>query len=249
MTLGNGGKEAASLTPCLPQSQTESLRKTNFLEQRIMRISHGGEGSLRAMPLGNYIIMLVASIFFMIQFNFDADQRYLGSLILEGWSLPAMAGYLWLHTGVVHIISNLATLWIFGRYVCRRMGTVNYILAYLFAGFTSAVFHIIYDGRPAIGASGAIMGVLGLHVVLCFNRLGVWGPWLVLAWYLANMIAGALEATSTAHMAHIGGFLGGILLAWLLVLFKVVEPEEQPEPPPPKATSPFLVHRKILTIF
>ena len=214
-----------------------------------MRISHGGEGSLRAMPLGNYIIMLVASIFFMIQFNFDADQRYLGSLILEGWSLPAMAGYLWLHTGVVHIISNLATLWIFGRYVCRRMGTVNYILAYLFAGFTSAVFHIIYDGRPAIGASGAIMGVLGLHVVLCFNRLGVWGPWLVLAWYLANMIAGALEATSTAHMAHIGGFLGGILLAWLLVLFKVVEPEEQPEPPPPKATSPFLVHRKILTIF
>jgi len=190
------------------------------------------------MPLGNYIIMLVASIFFMIQFNFDPDQRYLGGLILEGWSLPAMAGYLWLHTGVVHIISNLVTLWIFGRHVCRRMGTLNYIIAYLFAGFTSAIFHIMLDGRPAIGASGAIMGILGLHVVLCFNRFGALGPWLVLAWYLANLIAGLLEATPTAHMAHIGGFFGGILLAGLLVLFKVVEPEKKPEPPPKEATEP-----------
>jgi rhomboid protease GluP len=149
-----------------------------------------------------------------------------------------MAGYLWLHTGMVHIVSNLVTLWIFGRYVCRRMGTVNYVLAYLFAGFTSAVFHIMFDGRPAIGASGAIMGILGLHVVLCFNRFGALGPWLVLGWYLANMIAGVFEATPTAHMAHIGGFLGGILLAGLLVLFKVVEPEKQPEPPPTEATAP-----------
>jgi len=195
-----------------------------------MRISHGGAASLRAIPLGNYIIMLVAALFFMIQFNFDPNQKYLGGLILTGWSFPAMAGYLWLHTGFVHVISNLVTLWIFGRHVCRRMGTLNYIVAYLFAGFTSAVFHIMFDGRPAIGASGAIMGVLGLHVVLCYNRFGALGPWLVLVWYLANILAGVLEASTAAHMAHVGGFLGGILLALLLVLFKVVEPEAKPEP-------------------
>ena len=85
------------------------------------------------MPLGNYFIMLAAAIVFMIQFNFDRDQRYLGGLILESWSLPAMTGYLWLHTGLAHIISNLVTLCIFGRYVCRRMGTASYVLAYLFA--------------------------------------------------------------------------------------------------------------------
>lgn len=195
-----------------------------------MRISHGGEASLRAIPLGNYIIMLVISFFFMIQFNFDPQQKYLGGLILTDWSLPAIFGYFWLHTGFVHIISNLVTLWIFGRYVCRRMGTLNYIVAYLFAGFTSAVFHIMYDGRPAIGASGAIMGVLGLHVVLCYTRFGTLGPYLVLLWYLANILAGALQASPAAHMAHVGGFLGGILLALLLLLFKVVEPEPKPEP-------------------
>ena len=195
-----------------------------------MRIIHGRITSPQDVPFGNYALMLLASTTFMLQFLFDGKQQYLSGLILQDWSFFGIVGHLWLHTGLIHITSNLVVLWIFGRHVCRRMGNANYILAYFVVGLASAVVHIAYDGRPAIGASGAIMGILGLHVVLCFNRFGPLGPWIVLVWYLLDMTAGTLQATPTAHMAHVGGFLGGIILAWLLVILNVVEREEQPVP-------------------
>ena len=205
-------------------------QEDHSLEQRIVRILHGRITSPQDVPLGNYALMLLASTTFMLQFLFDSKQQYLSGLILQDWSFFGIVGHLWLHTGLIHITSNLIVLWIFGRHVCRRMGNANYILAYFVVGLTSAVVHIAYDGRPAIGASGAIMGILGLHVVLCFDRFGVLGPWIVLVWYLLNITAGTVGATPTAHMAHVGGFLGGIILAWLLVILNVVEREEQPIP-------------------
>ena len=188
-------------------------QEDHSLEQRIVRILHGRITSPQDVPLGNYALMLLASTTFMLQFLFDSKQQYLSGLILQDWSFFGIVGHLWLHTGLIHITSNLIVLWIFGRHVCRRMGNANYILAYFVVGLTSAVVHIAYDGRPAIGASGAIMGILGLHVVLCFDRFGVLGPWIVLVWYLLNITAGTVGATPTAHMAHVGGFLGGVFSA------------------------------------
>ncbi|MBN2270958.1 MAG: rhomboid family intramembrane serine protease [Sedimentisphaerales bacterium] len=195
-----------------------------------MRIIHGRTTSPQDVPFGNCVLMLLASTTFMLQFLFDDKQQYLSGLILQNWSFLGIVGHLWLHTGLIHITSNLVVLWIFGRHVCQRMGNANYILAYFIVGLASAAVHIVYDGRPAIGASGAIMGILGLYVVLCFKRFGVLGPWIILVWYLLNVAGGVLQATPAAHMAHVGGFLGGIILAWSLVILNVVEREEQPVP-------------------
>ncbi|MBN2136301.1 MAG: rhomboid family intramembrane serine protease [Sedimentisphaerales bacterium] len=178
------------------------------------------------MPLGNYIIILLASVTFLLQFTFDYNQEYLTGLILQDWSFTAIIGHMWLHTGLIHIISNIVILWIFGRHVCRKMGNANYILAYIAVGLASAMIHIIYDGRPAIGASGAIMGILGMHVVLCFKRFSMAGPWIVLVWYLLNVTVGILKSTPTAYLAHAGGFVSGIILASSLVILNIVEQEE-----------------------
>ena len=184
------------------------------------------------IPLGNYVIMLLVTITFMLQFLYDSNQQYLTGLILQDWSITGIVGHLWLHTGLIHIISNLIVLWIFGRYVCAKMGNANYILAYFLVGLISAVVHLMYDGRPAIGASGAVMGVLGLHAVLCFNRFSILGPWVVLVWYLLNVTVGVLEATPTAHLAHAGGFIGGIIIASALIRLKIVQRESKPAKPP-----------------
>lgn len=103
---------------------------------------------------------------------------------------------------------------------------MNYPLAYLFVGVISAVVHIIYDGRPAIGASGAVMGILGMYVVLCFGRFGWLGPWLILVWFLLNLTGGVAGSLPVAFLAHIGGFLGGVALAGILMLFRIVERED-----------------------
>jgi membrane associated rhomboid family serine protease len=160
---------------------------------------------------------------FAIQINCDPKQQYLNGLILERVSFSAVLGYMWLHMSGVHIVGNLIALWIFGRYVSLKIGNANYLLSYVCLGIAAAAVHVLYDGRPTIGASGAIMGILGMHVVLCFKRFGVLGPWLVLAWFVLNLSAGIIGGYPTTYMAHVGGFLGGMLLANVFILLNIVE--------------------------
>lgn len=188
-----------------------------------MRIRFRKNASVQEWPAGNYVVMLLATVTFAIQMTGDPKQQYLNGLILERFSFLALFGHIWLHMSGVHIIGNLLTLWIFGRYVSLKVGNANYPLVYVMLGFAAAAVHVLYDGRPTIGASGAIMGVLGMHVVLCFRRLSPAGPWLVLVWYLLNLTGGIIGGYPTTYMAHVGGFVAGILMANVLILLKVAK--------------------------
>lgn len=177
-------------------------------------------------PSGTYIVMLLATVTFAIQMAGDPKQQYLNGLILERFSCLALFGHIWLHMSAIHIVGNLITLWIFGRYVSIKIGNAVFPLVFVLLGFAAAGVHLVYDGRPTIGASGAIMGVLGMHVVLCFRRLSPVGPWLVLLWFLLNLTAGIIGGYPTTYMAHVGGFVAGILMANALILLKVADCSE-----------------------
>ena len=82
-----------------------------------------------------------------------------------------------------------------------------YLLVYILLGIAAAIVHLLYDGRPAIGASGAIMGILGLNMVICFNKFSKVGPWLIIFWLCSTIVAGVTNTTATAHMEHFSGFL------------------------------------------
>jgi membrane associated rhomboid family serine protease len=174
--------------------------------------------------------MLLMVIVFTIQFTCDPGQEYLDCLVLGEGTIASLLGYMWLHVGPAHIFFNLLILWIFGRSVCFKMGNAMYAAAYIFLGLTAAVVHLSYDGRPAIGASGAIMGVLGMHTVLCFQRFSSAGPWIILAWFILTLGLGVLGRYETAYMAHAGGFLAGIMLANLLLLARAADSRETSEP-------------------
>jgi len=174
-------------------------------------------------PLGNYAIMMVIACIFAVQMILDPGAHYLSSLILDKWSMPGLLGHMWLHMTTVHLVGNLVTLWLFGYYVCPRLGSAKYLLAYVGVGIAAGFVHLMYDGRPVIGASGAIMGILGMYVVLCFRQLSSLGPWLILAWFLATLGAGMLGGFPAAYMAHIGGFLSGMALAVFLMVFRIVD--------------------------
>ena len=175
------------------------------------------------LPAGNYIVMMLATVTFAIQMIGDPKQQYLNGFILKQFTFSSMFGYMWLHMSMAHIVGNLITLWIFGRRVSLKISDASYVLSYILLGIASAAVHVSYDGRPTIGASGAIMGVLGMHVVLCFRQFGVLGPWLILIWFLLNLTAGIIGGYSTTYMAHTGGFLAGMILATLLIIFKVAK--------------------------
>lgn len=171
--------------------------------------------------------------------------RYTEALFAERHGLPARDWWpfltsQFLHGGWLHLIANVWTLSIFGDNVEDRLGPLRYLVFYLLAGLVAAAVHVASDpgsNLPVIGASGAIAGVMGAYFVsyprarivtlvpIFFWPVFVELPALVYLglWFLIQLQSGNLaraghaQAGGVAWWAHVGGFLGGILLLWTLL--------------------------------
>lgn len=154
----------------------------------------------------------------------------------------AVISAMFLHGGWFHLLFNMLFLWIFGRHLEDVLGRGWFALLYFSSGIAALLLHYVMTlalakqdmDIPAIGASGAIAGVLGLFAVR-FYRTGVriWvlfiytvslpavlflGAWLFNeVWLGVGALASATQ-TSVANWAHIGGFLYGMLMALVLHL-------------------------------
>ena len=162
---------------------------------------------------------------------------------------------MFLHGGLMHIGSNMLYLWIFGDNIEDRLGHFRYLLFYLLCGFLATFAHAMFSPAsriPAIGASGAIAGVLGAYLILYpharvmtlipiffFITLRELPAIIILGfWFVLQLFSGvgslgvpaAQEAGGVAYFAHIGGFVAGMLLITVLGGFR--RPRRR-EPPPP----------------
>ena len=185
-----------------------------------------GRKTLHWEGAGNHIVMVLMAVMFALQFGYDPGAEYLDGLVLQKIAPQGLFGYMWLHMDIIHIVSNILMLWIFGEYVCSKIGNGKFFISYLALGIAAGVVHCVFDGRAAIGSSGAIMGVLGMCVVLCFRKFSAAGPWLILAWYLLNVFVGVAGVSPTAHLSHVGGFIAGVILAGCFVFFNMVDSED-----------------------
>jgi rhomboid family protein len=148
---------------------------------------------------------------------------------------------MFLHGGWAHLLGNMLFLWIFGDNVEDRLGHFGFLLFYLLCGYAATFAHA-WAGPgsvvPAIGASGAISGVLGAYLVMFPRARIVTLFWLFLfvrfvevpalvflpIWFLIQFLSGiaslgAADVASTggvAWFAHVGGFLAGIVLLFLM---------------------------------
>ncbi|MBL8884359.1 MAG: rhomboid family intramembrane serine protease [Hyphomicrobium sp.] len=146
---------------------------------------------------------------------------------------------MFMHGGWMHLFGNMLYLWIFGNNVEDRFGPMRFLAFYLTCGLaaTFAQYYFVpHSNVPNVGASGAIAGVLGAYLVL-FPRarvnvaigysvvpmpaLVVLGFWIVLQLFSGVGSVAATDETmrdagGIAYMAHIGGFLAGIVLALVM---------------------------------
>jgi membrane associated rhomboid family serine protease len=140
---------------------------------------------------------------------------------------------LFLHGSWMHVIGNMWFLFIFGDNVEDYLGHFKYLMFYLLCGFlamSTQVLVSLHSTVPALGASGAIAGVLGAYFVV-YQRARVltwffifvlWVPaWIILGyWFVLNFLSGTATVLQVqgqnvggvAFWAHVGGFLSGILL-------------------------------------
>jgi membrane associated rhomboid family serine protease len=147
---------------------------------------------------------------------------------------------MFLHGGWAHLFSNMLALYIFGDNVEDRMGSRRYLIFYLTCGVIAALVHIAFNPTspiPTIGASGAISGVLAAYLIYFPTARVItlvplfFLPWFVEIpaivylglWFISQLFNGVFAIVTDAQAlggiawwAHIGGFVGGLLLAPLL---------------------------------
>ncbi len=159
---------------------------------------------------------------------------------------------MFVHAGWLHILGNMLFLFIFGDNVEDAMGHVRYAVFYMLMGVIAAFAYsaVSIDSlTPAIGASGAIAGVMGAYIVLypraTVTALIVIFPFplpafvLIGFWFLVQVFSGfsTLGANAVnagggvAYFAHIGGFIAGALLIKLFVIGQPRTPLRRPRTP------------------
>jgi membrane associated rhomboid family serine protease len=148
--------------------------------------------------------------------------------------------YMFLHGGWLHLIGNCWFLWIYGDNIEDILGHWVYILFYVGCGVAAAMVQIWsnpYSHVPTVGASGAIAGVMGAYLVkfpharvltlvpifIFFTTIEVPAFLMLLYWFLIQIVSGVgsigysqLSGEGVAWFAHVGGFVSGVALIWLL---------------------------------
>jgi membrane associated rhomboid family serine protease len=157
---------------------------------------------------------------------------------------------MFLHGGWAHLLGNMLFLFVFGNNVEDRLGRVRYLLFYLACGYLATYGFALSQPsseETLVGASGAIAGVLGAYLVL-FPRarvtslipflffIPIWLPaWVVLgSWFVLQWLyvqgAGTAEGAGVAYLAHVVGFVAGVLL---VILLGGLQQRRRPPPSPP----------------
>ena len=140
---------------------------------------------------------------------------------------------MFMHAGFMHLAGNMLFLWIFGDNLEDEMGHGKYLGFYLFCGVAAGVAQFMTGTTsrvPMVGASGAIAGIMGAYLLLYpkakidillifivfFNVFTV-PAWVMLGiWAVLQLFGGisATEAGGVAYMAHLGGFVAGIIVVY-----------------------------------
>lgn len=160
--------------------------------------------------------------------------------ILQGQQLYTLLTSMFLHGGWLHIISNMIFLWIFGDNIEAVLGRAMYAVFYIAGGVFASAIHVLMNpgsAVPSLGASGAIAAVLGAYIVMfpharvktllfigffftvtrvrAFFFLGLWA--LIQVWSGVSELGRMTDdAGGVAFWAHIGGFVFGLVVGFLL---------------------------------
>ena len=159
--------------------------------------------------------------------------------MLDGLTLKGLFGHMWLHAGILHLVGNMLFLWIFGNAICAKIGNLRYIPVYIGMGLIAGISHMVFVGGGVLGASGAINGIVGMFLVLfpqneitCYlvffpyiRGFNISSAWMILFWLVFDILGAMLGGGGVAYFAHLGGFAGGVVLAILMLKFKMLTVE------------------------
>ena len=201
----------------------------------------GDDNSARRItPLVTYFLIFLNLVVFFLELNggnaFVEKWAFVPSRFLANPSeeFPTLFTSMFMHAGWIHLLGNMLYLWIFGDNIEDRFGHAKFTIFYLLSGLGALFAQLAFSADssiPMVGASGAISGVLGAYLILypkgrirVFMGRGVMHASALMViglWILLQVFSGIGSLQSTgqqggvAYMAHIGGFVAGLVLTFL----------------------------------
>ncbi|MEM3874074.1 MAG: rhomboid family intramembrane serine protease [Candidatus Bathyarchaeia archaeon] len=213
--------------------------------KRSLGIPMGDLSHFRKRPVATLAIIIVNIAVYAITSYENVFLEVSDYWVSAGGFVPALTpmptqwyrvfSSMFLHADFFHILFNMYFLYIFGRAVEEALGRWRFLALYMFSGVVASIFHTAFSFLggatayviPAIGASGAISGVLGAYLILFPGTSLVMGwfflyfpmffrlkaAYYLLFWFATQVIYGYFRLSgSTAVFAHAGGFIAGIAI-------------------------------------
>ncbi|HEY6535190.1 MAG TPA: rhomboid family intramembrane serine protease [Candidatus Nitrosocosmicus sp.] len=171
----------------------------------------------------------------LVKFELFSNYGAIPNLLLAGKNPFSLFSSMFMHASLVHLIGNMFFLYVFGDNLEGRFGHSKYLIIYLIMGVIASYAQSIYSvstgsgNVPAIGASGAISGVLAAYlifyprskihtIIFAFLITVLRIPALVFVpiWFIMQLIFALIgQSGGVAYLAHIGGFLAGLAAAYI----------------------------------
>lgn len=196
----------------------------------------------RSVPVVTYALIAINVLVFLLELQSGDGFIRKWAFIPARFSgdpasdVATLFSAMFMHGGWLHLGGNMLYLWIFGDNVEDRFGSVRFLLFYLAAGLAASFAqYAVNPGSsiPNVGASGAIAGVLGAYIlmfpkarvdVLLGRQVVAMPAFIVLGfWIVLQLVSGVgsiadtaqTETGGVAYMAHVGGFVAGLVLGVL----------------------------------
>jgi len=195
------------------------------------------DSARRTVPVVTYALIAINVLFFLVELS-------AGDAFINRWSVVprqllanpvaefiTIFTAMFMHAGWLHLGGNMLYLWIFGDNVEDRLGHAKFLIVYLLCGIAATYAQVLFNPNstvPNLGASGAIAGVLGAYLIMFpgqrvnvmmgrgvipMSALIVIGFWFLLQLFSSFGAVGS--EGGVAYMAHVGGFIAGLVLAML----------------------------------
>lgn len=199
---------------------TDNINKTNEKRNRVAEKIFSYK-----KPIITYAIMIICIILFIMMYIFGNGSESTNTLINFGANYDVLTKSgeyyrlftcMFLHIGIMHLICNMYSLYVIGKEVEGLFGKWKYLLIYLLSGICGSMLSLAFSyNTVSAGASGAIFGLLGALLYFGYyyrTYLGAVMRSSIIPVILFNLVIGFLSS-GIDNAAHIGGLVGGILIA------------------------------------
>lgn len=172
-------------------------------------------------------LIIINALVFLAQNVFDGHTGWFTNfLALWGTGTGNFKPYqlvthMFAHANFLHILFNMYALWLFGTMLERTWGSAKFLIFYLVSGLGAAITQLIFvQYGAAIGASGAVMGLLAAFAYTYPNveffiipfPFAIKAKWIVAVYAAIDLFGGISGQGGVAHFAHLGGLVTGFLL-------------------------------------